>query len=1051
MKSRIVLVLVMIFVCRALPVFCQTETATISGRVTDPSGAAISGADIQIQNILNGRETATKTNSNGLYVVTALQPGTYRLIVTNIGFKQIVKPNVVLNVQDNASVNFSMTIGSVSETITVDAGAPIVNTQDATVSTVVDRQFAENLPLNGRSFQSLIELTPGVVITPTTQLDPGQFSVNGQRSSSNNFMVDGVSANIGAGTAQASAGTVAGFGLLGGTNSLVSVDALQEFRIQTSTYAPEFGRSPGAQISIETRSGTNAFHGTLFDYVRNDIFDANDWFNGVNILNPSPLPKAKERQNDFGGVLGGPIIKNRTFFFFSYEGFRLRLPLTDDTTVPDVPSRQSAPSAIQPFLNAYPLPNGPEILDQNGNPTSTAAFNASFSEPATINAASIRIDHKWNDNLSLFARYSDSPSNVTVRGDTVGIVSLNTTTAQTLRTQTVTLGARWSPTAFVVNDFRVNYSKNTSSSSNGLDTFGGAIVPPESILFPSPFSTANSNYIFYVASLRGGEWQTGNTGENIQRQINLVDSLSFQKGRHTVTLGYDYRRLSPIYRPSVYGLNPQFLDVPSVVAGTPYDVFVNSSEGGTVIFRNLSVFGQDTWRVSPRLTLTYGLRWELDLPPSTGSGPSLVAVSNFNNPSTIALAPPGTPLWGTTYHNFAPRVGAAYQLSDAKGWETVVRGGFGVFYDLASTEAGDAINGSEYPFGVSILAPTTTFPPNPSQIQPPPITAASLASGFFVAFDPNLKLPYTLQWNLAFEQSMSSNQALSISYIGAAGRRLVEQEFLLPAPNPTFFGLNLVGNATTSDYDALQVQFQRRLSKGLQAVASYSWSHSIDEGSSSSEAGQNIIVFGSNPSANRGNSDFDIRHTFSGALSYNVPEVPAHQLLRAISRDWSIDNIFQARTATAVNVYEQNFIGPNLVYVRPDVVPGEHFYLYGSQYPGGKALNPAAFAAPPTDSNGNLGRNSLRAFGAWQWDFALRRQFNLRDNLHLQFKGEFFNLLNHPNFGPPLGDISQTGRFGLSSQMLGRSLSGGAGSGGLIPLYQIGGPRSVQLALKLQF
>src|SRR5208282_1663526 len=239
--------------------------------------------------------------------------------------------------------------------------------------TVVDRTFADNLPLNGRSFQTLIMLTPGVVVTQTAYDDQGQFSVNGQRADANYFTVDGVSANFGVTgflpLVQAAGGALPALSVAGGTNSLVSVDAMQEFRVQTSSFAPEFGRTPGGQISIATRSGTNDFHGTLFEYFRNDVLDSNDWFNGY--TNNPPLPKAEERQNDFGGVLGGPIIKNRTFFFFSYEGLRLRLPQTAISSVPDVGSRQTPNDpAMQQFLNAYPLPNGPEVL-QNGNPTGT--------------------------------------------------------------------------------------------------------------------------------------------------------------------------------------------------------------------------------------------------------------------------------------------------------------------------------------------------------------------------------------------------------------------------------------------------------------------------------------------------------------------------------------------------------------------------------------------------------------------------------------------------------------------------------------------------------
>src|SRR5215467_14441757 len=252
-----------------------------------------------------------------------------------------------------------MRVGSASESIVVEGGAPLVNTESATVSTVVDRTFVENIPLNGRSFQTLITLTPGVVVTATNFADQGQFSVNGQRADANYFSVDGASANVGVTSffplIQAAGGALPALSPSGGTNSLVSVDAMQEFRVQTSSFAPEFGRTPGGQISIVTRSGTNAFHGALFEYFRNDALDAGDWF-----VNFNHLAKAEERQNDFGGVFGGPVRKDKTFFFFSYEGSRLRQPSTQETVVPDSASRQQAQAtmpAILPYLNAYPVAN----------------------------------------------------------------------------------------------------------------------------------------------------------------------------------------------------------------------------------------------------------------------------------------------------------------------------------------------------------------------------------------------------------------------------------------------------------------------------------------------------------------------------------------------------------------------------------------------------------------------------------------------------------------------------------------------------------------------
>src|SRR5260370_23009947 len=282
-----------ILLIMATNAWAQSTSGTITGRVTDPGKAVLPGTRITLINAGTNITRSATTDQGGGYVMSNVPPGDYRIQVEKDGVKRVIKPGVIVHVQDMLEINFEMAIGALSESVTVTGGAPLVNTQDAAVSTVVDRQFVENLPMNGRSFQTLIQLTPGVVLTTSNRLDSGQFSVNGQRASSNYWMIDGVSANVGVATSNSPAvsglsGTNAGFSVLGGTNSLVSVDAMQEFRIQTSTFAPEFGRTVGGQISIITRSGTNQFNGTLFDYFRNDALDANDWFPGF-----TPLPKPK--------------------------------------------------------------------------------------------------------------------------------------------------------------------------------------------------------------------------------------------------------------------------------------------------------------------------------------------------------------------------------------------------------------------------------------------------------------------------------------------------------------------------------------------------------------------------------------------------------------------------------------------------------------------------------------------------------------------------------------------------------------------------------------
>src|SRR5215831_5615547 len=312
----------------------QSTNASLTGRVTDPSKARIVGARVTAVSVGTNSHYETTSNSSGEYYLPNLPPSAYRIEVEKAGFKKLIKPDVILHVQDALEVDFEMPVGIASDSITVEAGAPLFNTSDATVSTLIDNRFVENMPLNGRSFGALINLTPGVVLVNSNFFEEGQFSVNGQRPDSNYFTVDGVSANLGTPVSsfgQGGTGQLPATNAFGGFSNLVSLDALQEFRIQTSTFAPEFGRTPGAQVSVVTKSGTNAFHGTAFEYFRNDVLDANNWF-----ADNKGLKKPALRQNDFGGALGGPIIKDKLFFFGSYEGLRIRQPQIANTYVPSL-------------------------------------------------------------------------------------------------------------------------------------------------------------------------------------------------------------------------------------------------------------------------------------------------------------------------------------------------------------------------------------------------------------------------------------------------------------------------------------------------------------------------------------------------------------------------------------------------------------------------------------------------------------------------------------------------------------------------------------------
>jgi len=1058
--------------------YAQSASATLSGTVSDEAGAVIPSVNITVLNLSTALQRHATTDDRGSYVIPLLPPGRYNMTAQRSGFTPVEIRNLVLNTGDQLALRIKLKVGEIGASVTIIEDPASVQ-QSAANGTVINRHFVENLPLNGRSFQSLFELTPGIVLTRATFNEQGQFSVNGQRANANYFMVDGVSANIGvsAGAApgQSAAGSLPALTALGSTSNLVSIDALEEFRILTSNYAPEFGRTPGAQISIISRSGGNDFHGSVFDYFRNDALDASDWF-----ANSKGLRRPAIRQNDFGGVAGGPLIKDHTFYFFSYEGLRLRQPQIATTEVPSLASRANAPSGTKPFLQAFPIPNGPET--HNG----LAEFSASYSDPSSMNAASLRIDQVVRSKMVLFGRYNRATSATVQRGSTIvpgfssqPIVnpvlaqSLNNLSRAELDTDTATLGATISFSARAVNDLRLNWSRVKGATSFSLDDFGGASPLSPSLLFPAAFADGGFQLI-----LRGGtntSLVVGRNADNLQRQINLVDNFSIGRGAHQLKFGADYRKLFPVYNSLNYNQSIIYAGVSNALVvsngaapppGTALSGLAESVEvfagGGPrfPVFTNFSAYVQDTARITNHLTLTYGLRWELNPPPTESHGNEAFTVQHLDSLDSISLAPRGTQLYATSYKNFAPRGGFAYQLSRDPARQLMLRAGLGIFYDLGNGQAAQGF-GNVFPFVAAKRFDGVTYPLTADQNVAPSLTLAP-PYGTIVAFDPNLKLPRVIQWNVRLEKSLGANQVLSVAYVAAAGHQLLREDVLLN-PNPNFSIIRLTSNAAESSYRAMQIQYARRLSHGLQAVANYTWSSAIDNASSDSlarlrvtEGGTGVGVTVPNvflPTLGRGRSDFDVRHSVTAAASYNMPAPRGNSLVNEALRDWSVDAVFRARTATPVNVVvRSDVVGQDLVLElqRPDLVPGVPLYLSDPTVAGGRRINRAAFVVPAQIRQGKLGYNALRGFGVSQLDLALRRQFDWGEHIKLQLRAEVFNVFNHPNFGNP-NNILTGNFFGQSTQMLGRSLGTGGINGGLSPIYQIGGARSIQLALKLMF
>lgn len=1063
MSRRFLLLFLAVALLRCPSCFAQGDAATISGWVRDQSGAVIVGAKVQISNLATGLTFSTLTNNEGLYAAD-LHPGPYRIRVEQQGFRTIVLTDLTLNVQDALTRNFKMVLGAASESITVTAGEYNVS---PAVSTLVDSKFVENVPLNGQSFQSLIQLAPGVVITPTTG-GPGQFSVNGQRTDTNYFMVDGVSANFSAqtsGTSTAFSGSVPALTSGGGTNGLVSVDAMQEFRIETSSYAPEFGRSPGAQISIVTKSGTNQWHGTAFDYLRNDIFDSRNYFDAP------PLPKPPLRMNDFGGTVGGPIWKDHTFFFFSYEGLRLRQPQTSEGYYFSADAKAAVTGPWKPIIEATPTGTG-ALADPTCNDVTIPCereLTASYSNPTSFDAYSLRVDQKITNTITFFARYVHAPS-------ANGINYLNFEQLTAANSDAVTAGVTAAISSTLVNDFRANWSQQTGPFYYTFQSAYGAIAPPKSTIIPSGFSPADSNVAYIFAEVPAGNvsLSEGLYANAIQRQLNFVNTVSKNTGSHQLKFGVDLRRLKPTTVGSS-SLVMVSLTWKSLLAGTVDEVVNDTDDTITAHIFNWSLFAQDTWKTTPRLTLTYGLRWEINTPPvSDTSGKPLYALNGIFNSLPLGLAPAGTPLWHPQWDAFAPRFGAAFQINPA----TVLRGGFGLFYDLGYGSDVDDFLGYSFPYDretISLNVPLNLSLPAYQSI---PFSTQITSKAFgLTAVDPNLRLPVTYQWNFALERALGSQQSISATYVGAHGSDLLYGDYIVPPGSiVAAAGSNVLAqrNAGASNYNALQLQFMRRMSQGLQALISYTYAHSYDMDSSDSE-GNTFPSVAAATLPPMTPSDFDRRQQFSAALSYDLPKSEwGGRIGKAALNGWGLDGIYRYQSALPLDVMMGEF-SPTLgeINVRPARVPGQPIWIPDPTQPNGKALNPAAFTLPPNGSSDDALRNSIQSpYPISQMDTGLRRQFNLTERAKLNFRVQYFNVLNHPMFGGPLAPDTYWGQctgttpascVGGENTLFGKVIPGetlnvglGGGRGGLdnagqSPLFAVGGPRSAQFSLKLTF
>lgn len=1036
LRVRAIAAFIVIAVTAAPVAFAQQ--ATLSGRISDSSHLVISGATITATNQATHLARSTQSNDDGLYSLANLPSGTYDISTQAAGFDSQARTGVLLEVAQQAQIDFTLEVGKSSQTVTVGGGPDLLQTSDASVSTVVDRQLTDNLPLNGRSFQNLVTLAPGVDLSDS-QSSSGQFVVGGLRATANSFTVDGVNAVSTVTGYQSAGGNNAGYNVAGGTNSMVPVDALQEFRILTSSYAPEYGRNAGAHVLLITRSGTNVFHGAVFDYFRNDKLDAADWF-----VDQAGQTKPRLRSNDFGGVFGGPIghnkaARNKTFFFVSFEGQRLLQPQFTVTTVPSLSARQAAPAVAQPFLNAFPLPNGPNL----GN--SQAEFSGGYSNPLNTNSTLVKVDRNLSSRLIAFGTFTYAPSGKTSRSNS-GSASLADSEITKLSEKSLTVGLTYLVNTVLTTDFRINLATNTNSSHFTMDTFGGAIVPANSLLLPGT-SPAN-NYTFVTLGDPGGDLFGGNIGTSEERQINAIDGTNYILGKHQFKIGVDYRGLLPLIT-AAGDQYFQFEGVSGLVNNQLTAFHSTAPSRARTAMTNISVYAQDTWRASSRLNVTYGLRWDFNSVPHSldASNGGLLPLLGDYGAAIVTVGTPGAALWKARYSNFAPRLGLAWQLRQQPGRETILRAGGGLYFDTGIADASSQPWVSGYPSSQATVLLNSSLPVSPSQVILPPtnLTQPPPGNKFFM-FPSDFQTPRVWEWNLSLQQAFGKDQMLSLSYVGSAGRKLLYVT-AYPLVTANIYSVVYTDNSGSSDYNSLQVQYARHMSHGLSASASYTWSHSID--TNSSDTSVNAPGVFEPAASNRGDSDFDIRQSFHAGASYNLPTLRTVAWAKTLTGGWGLDGIITAQTGLPIDITFARDIGFGSFPFRPDLVLTAPEWISDSSVAGGKRINPAAFVVPTAPVQGGLGRNAFRGFDLVQTDLSLRRSFHITEAVRLIFRADLFNALNHPNFASPVPNLA-SGLFGISTATTANSEVGG-GAFGLNSIFNVGGPRAAQVSLKLEF
>jgi outer membrane receptor protein involved in Fe transport len=1073
----------------------QTFRGTILGTVTDPNGAVVPAATVTAKNIGTAIERTTTSDEDGNYSLAELQTGTYEVKVEKSGFQNSTVTGVLVEVSAERRVDVTLAVAGSQATVIIAPSMQVETTTNTLGGTINTKEVAD-LPVNGRDFTKFLVMVPGSTGDPSGATDSpgsfGLFSSNGNRGRANNFLLDGTDMNDGYRNLPA----INEAGVFGTPATILPIEAIAEAAI-LSNFEAEYGRNSGAVVNIVTKSGTNDFHGSLFEFFRNNALDARNFFN------PAPDPQTAFRNNQFGGALGGPIVRNRTFFYAAYEGQRERVGLNSTARVPDPREIAALGGPTNPVIarllarNPWPAPNRPLPLFDNTDAPNVFVTTRALND---IDSFIGKIDHSFNKNTQLTGRYFYGTSNqsfpLAILAGNV-LPGFNTVTPTKVHLLSLSYLKIMSPT--VVNEVRFGYNR-----------FKEGFFPEDQAFDPSSIglNTGITNaQDFGLPLIRiHDDLGIANIGATLsvpraRTDINYqwIDNLSLKRGRHDLKIGYEFRRttVSQFFDAGYRGR----LDFDSLAEFLSGDLSGGRQARGTSnrnTFQNsYAGYAQDTFRRNARVTLNLGLRWDYYGVIREKNN----LLSNFDRVrGLVRVGSPGLPrLYKRDFNNFSPRLGLAWDLG-GKG-KTVVRAGWGLFYDAFSQD----FFAGQLPFNT--FNPGPAFNPiGPSPIlfgsfstDPPGIPRRHIVAGasifgsgdFFdsdvFAVDPKLATPYVQNFNLNLQRELFKNGVWEVGYVGSHGTKLFRYRDINQPVNPsvssarpfdngpfapsggTFFYVNQLETTANSNYNALQTSFTLRNRRGWSAAINYTWSHSIDNASD----GQDYVANATQPDNSyradleRGNSNFDSRHRFVATASYNIPNfAPAHPRL---GQGWQLNTVVTLRSGNPFHLtLFDDYNNTGEFFPRPDIVGDP----YAGTHAPDRFINLSAFAVPctldPTGDGsagsclpgtwhfGSLGRNALRGPGYRNIDFSIFKDTPITEGVKIQLRAEIFNIFNHPNFSNPLlpsfaADFTSsidpvTGR---GTRFLPITVTPDVGIGN--PFLGGGGPRNIQLAVRLVF